>query len=911
MSVVDSAPSPGTETIRTPDQRLRVFVSSTLKELAAERAAAQEAVAGLRLAPVLFELGARPHPPRDLYRAYIDQSDVFIGIYGGEYGWVAPGMAISGLEDEYILAAGKPRLIYVKSVAERDPRLRDLLARIAEEGTVSYKRFATAGELRELIGDDLALLLTERFQARNTKQIPETEYCHLPSYPTRIIGREHDLEEVVDLLARSDVRLVTLTGPGGTGKTRLAVEAAWKLCRRSSCTAHFVSLADVSDPALVPTTIGSALGVREAGGVPYMETLKSELHGREMLVVIDNFEQVVAAAGVLSELVRDVGDLKLLVTSREALQIYGEREFRVTPLSVPGEQESFEAVTSSHGVQLFVERGSAVRPGFMLDAQNADAVREICMRLDGLPLAIELAAARVRVLSPEAIRDRLSGHLDILQSGGRDRPQRQKTMQAAIEWSYDLLDENERVLASRLAVFAGGFSLPSAEAVCNPANELGVDTLDAIASLAAKSLLQTAQSSDGHPRFTMLEVIRFFALDRLAGRGELELLRDRHCGHFADMAARNERTLVEARSDAARRRLDEEYANMRDALAWALECAGQDRGASAWIDALLGYLFFYWYVSGRLSEGRQWSEQAVRTTERLGRADAHAMALFALGSMAMWQGDFERGRASLTAAVAILRETGNDHRLSVTLMLLGVNGINQGRAEAAKRDLEEALSLFRAEDDRASCAIALTHLGDVASEEGNNTAAREYFEEGLQNQRAIGAEWPAALLLNNLGGLARAEGDYETARRHYSEALRVFESSNSVGDLARCRHSLAYVALRTGDIDRAKELFCGSLSAFRDLGNRRGIGECLLGLAAVSIAMSDGATAARLIAASERVLAEAGAGLWPADAIERERDLGMLNQLLAQEDVEREMSEGRQLSIDDAAALACAQRKGA
>src|SRR5215831_11868041 len=417
-----------TDVIRTPDQRVRVFVSSTLQELAAERQAVRDAVTRLRLVPVMFELGARPHPPRPVYRAYLAQSQVFVGIYWQSYGWVAPGEQVSGLEDEYELSAGLPRLVYVKAPApDREPRLAALLARIRDEGGISYKAFADAAELQRLVEDDLAVLLSERFEMTQLGGDAAEGALLAGAVPvpaTPLLGREQEAAAIEDLVVREGVRLVTLTGPGGVGKTRLMLEAARRLGPGFADGVRFVELAAVSAADLVAPAIAAGLGLNTSAG-QLTADLESYLRPRRLLLAVDNFEQVIAAAPLLAGLLAAAPGLVMLVTSRAVLRLSGEHEFAVPPLPVPpaGAAPDLEELRRYASVDLFTERARAAAPGFELTGGNAGAVAEICRRLDGLPLAIELAAARVRLLPPQALAARLDERFGLL-TGGGPRPAR-------------------------------------------------------------------------------------------------------------------------------------------------------------------------------------------------------------------------------------------------------------------------------------------------------------------------------------------------------------------------------------------------------------------------------------------------------------------------------------------------------
>lgn len=557
--------------IRTPDQRLRVFVSSTLGELADERQAARRSVEQLRLAPVMFELGARPHPPRALYRSYLDQSDVFVGIYWQRYGWVAPDMSISGLEDEYVLSEGMPRLVYVKRPApEMDPPLREMLSRLQGEDSTSYKPFADAAELERLLVDDLAVLLTERWDGVQPDGGAAAPRTNLPTPASELVGREEALAAIRSLLVESECRLVTLTGPGGAGKTRLAIEAARPLVGSFEDGVFFVDLAEHRTPESAYAAIVDGIPMDTAGEDPPLEILKRVLRDRRTLLVLDNFEQVTAAAAGIAEILEHCERVHVLTTSRAALNLRGEHRVPVAPLSLPAPDVALrsEDALSYEAVRLFRDRAAAVRADFAVTDANVADVVAICERLDALPLAIELAAARVNVFSVDELRSRLDASARVLESRAHDLPERQHTLRRTIEWSYDLLDDAERTLFRLLAVFSDA-RLADVEATAHRVPSLAIDVIDTLARLVDKSLVGSTSGAEGRPRFSMLQTIRDYATEKLDSDTELaDSVRRAHAEHYGEVAGGLRESARELGRDAVVATLAAELGNLRTAWSY-------------------------------------------------------------------------------------------------------------------------------------------------------------------------------------------------------------------------------------------------------------------------------------------------------------------------------------------------------
>jgi predicted ATPase len=848
--------------IRTPDQRLRVFVSSTLQELAAERTAARQAIERLRLAPVLFELGARPHPPQDLYRAYLDQSHIFVGIYWQKYGWVAPDMTISGLEDEYNLSGRKPKLIYIKSPApERELRLNDLLDRIRADDRVSYKSFKSADELRDLIENDLALLLTESFEA---PQLPDRSALPaaapaapaLPLPPPALVGRQHELAEICRLLTRDDTALLTLTGSGGTGKTRLALQAALDL-QSDFDGVYLVSLAGVTDARLVLPTLAQALGIPEPTQRTFLEVLVEQLRDRHLLLVLDNFEHVISAAPDIAALLQGCTHLHVLVTSRTPLRVRGEKELPVPPLALPDRAHLPElaALSQYAAVELFIQRARDVMPSFTVTNETAPAIAEICHRLDGLPLAIELAASRIKLLSPQSLLNRLSHRLDTLTGGARDLPERQRTLRSAIDWSYSLLDEPARLLFRRISVFAGSWTYDTAEAVVNADQALGYDVFDELETLIDNSLLQSREA-DGELRFSLLETIREYADEKLAASGEADRIRAAHAAHFAALAAQAEPALMGPAQAQWLDRLELERDNVRAALAWYAE-HDLERGLKLAAD-----LYRFWEMHSHFAEGRHWLQTFID------RSDAPTV---------------ERGRA-LNAAGAL-----SDY---------------QGDYLTARRCFEACLAIFQALGDRRRVAAALNNLAMVSTFQLDFDTARRLYEDSLVIKREFGDIWPIANALDNLSQTSMYQHDYAAALAYAEEALGLFRQSEDPTGVAISTGNVGDALLHLDRRDEARVALRESLIRLTEIGEKDGVADGLERLASLALHEEQPQRAAGLFAAAGALRRAIGTVPVPPDRAELEANITAVRARLEAAEFDRAWQAGQALSLEQAVELA-------
>ena len=639
--------------------------------------------------------------------------------------------------------------------------------------------------------------------------LPERGWgVRLPVPLTSFVGREREVAAVSDLLRRDAVRLVTLTGPGGAGKTRLALRVGEELVPHYADGVVFVSLASVSDAAFVLPGVAQALGVRKARSPALIERLAAALGERQLLLVLDNFEHVVEAGPAVAELLGRCAGLKALMTSRTLLRVSGEQDYPVPPLPVPELGSSPERLAEAAAVRLFAERANAADPAFALTAENAPTVAEICHRLDGLPLALELAAAKVRLLPPAELLVRLDTRLPLLTGGARDGPARLRTMRDAVAWSYDLLGPGQQVLFRRLAVFVGGFELEAAEAVVGRDYARDGDLFSGVEALLEQSLVRRLLAVGAPPRFAMLETVREFGLELLAAGGESEELRAAHAAWYLGLAEQAEQELLGPRPEAWLARLAADHGNLVAALSRFADC-----GDAVGLARLSGSLGEYWYASGRWAEGRAWLERALAEAANL-REPALAKALVAAGCIAHYQGDDARAVPLLEQGRELLRRAGDDWEEAYAQYLLGVAAEDRGDYGTATELLAEAMRRLRAMGDATNAAYAEAHLGTVALGEGDPRQAAAHGEAARALATEAGCRDASAVAVLLLGEAARDSGDLETAASHYGDYLQWATrqratpeyAHGATEELARLVGSVAVLAAERGEAERAARL---------------------------------------------------------------------------------------------------------
>jgi len=854
--------------IRTPDQRLRVFVSSTLTELAGERVTVARAISALGLTPVMFELGARPRPPKELYRAYLAQSHIFIGLYWQQYGWIGPGMDISGLEDEYRLSRSIPRLLYVKTPApEREARLTAMIGELEAEGRVSYRTFRSPRELGRLVRNDLAVLLSERFAAGDSgadrssspsatsgRRVPRS----LPMASTSLIGREHDIAGVCRLLETPGVRLVTLTGPGGIGKTRLAVAVGARLEDRYPQGATFVPLASIAQPGLVLPHVAAALGVSIEGTRQPAEVVAERIAETPTLLVLDNLEQVINVGPKLDQLLARCEELKMLTTSRTVLRLRAEHEYAVGPLTVPtfAGRPPIEELALLPAVQLFVDRARTVRRDFALTEDNALAVAEICRRLDGLPLAIEIAAARIRLLTPDALLARLGGSLQALGTGPADLPERQRTLRATVEWSIGLLDEAERQMLATLSIFVEGWTIEAAVHVSGLPEQRTLDLLDALAGHSLVGIDMTG----GGPRFRMLASIRELAAERLAAGADRADVERRHAEYFRVLVENADWPTERQAEWAERLRIEE--GNLRIAVRWFFT------HDIAPLPHMFRILWLFWQMCDRILEGRAWIRELLMRADEL---DEHAQVELLL----------------LSAVTAV--EVGDDDGA-----VAAFEGLERLDGRIADPYLESAARL------------AVSWIRPIVDDFDGALEAAQAALDGFHRQNEPFTAWAAL----TVGLLELRLGRHEAARAHLDETRELGGRFGNRWLASVARTQLTSLAVRTGHLDEARALLVESMVASEDTAiSIQTLTFCLIAFAELALEVGDPRQAALALGAADGLRQRAGLRAWPSTRRGEAELAARVAGQLGPQDFQKDFAAGSRFNGPDAIALVRANRE--
>ncbi|HKM46371.1 MAG TPA: protein kinase [Terriglobales bacterium] len=747
-----------------------------------------------------------------------------------------------------MLAAPPPFLWIVERCLAKDPK----------------ERYASTQDLAR----DLAAV-RDRLAETSTRP-SESRPNNLPVQRTAFIGREHEATVLRQLLSRVDVQLVTLTGPGGIGKTRLALQVAGDAAGEFPGGVCFVPLSAVSDGALIASTIAQALGVRETGNQSSQESLKEYVSGLDqpMLLLLDNFEHLVSAAPVITQLLTTGPKLKVAVTSQAPLHVYGEHEFPVPPLALPDLKSipPLEVLSRLPAVALFVERAQAVKREFALTKENAPAVAAICARLDGLPLAIELAAARIKLLPPSAMLARLESRLNLLTGGARDLPTRQQTLRSTVDWSHGLLNAAEQSLFRRLSVFTGGCTLEGVEAVCDTKSDLGLDILDGMASMVDKSLAQQAEQVDAETRFLMLSTIREYALERLAESEDESATRRAHAAYYLVLAEEGAEDVV-AHPEWLDR-FEIEHDNFRTALDYLIRT-----GDAEWGLRLGAALFRFWETREHLTEGRDAMARVLALEGTAARPKLRARLSFAAAVLAGEQGDYVSARQLFEESLETCLELNDNRGVAVALNALAVNARDRGELAAASLLFERCAAIWKDLGDSADIARALSNLANVTKLQGEYERASSLYDECLTMFRKAGDDAGVAWTLNYQGDVAREKADVVAARSFCEQSLTAFRQLRDGWGIASALSDLASLSCDQGNDAEARRLYGESIQMFQELGHKRGIARVLECLAASAAAQSNAEQSLHLAGAAAALRQRLGAPLTPTEQPRLEKAL--------------------------------------
>jgi predicted ATPase len=836
---------------------------------------------------------ALPTPLRVRMGLHSGQADIRASDYFGPALNRAARLLAVGHGGQVLLSLATEQL--VREQLPPDAALRDL-------GTHRLKDLSLVERIFQLVAPDLPAT----FPPLNSLDARRT---NLPAQPTALIGREQEIAAIAALLRRTDVRLVTLTGPGGIGKTRLSFQLAAELIEDFPDGVYFVDLAPIREPILVISAIVQTLGLPEDGSQPLLAQLKEYLRDKHMLLLLDNFEQVLGAAPPLAELLSMAPRLKLLITSRESLRLRGEKDVMVAPLALPDRAAlpPFDQLSHYAAVALFIQRALDARSDFQVTNANAPAVAEICCQLDGLPLAIELAAAWVKLFTPEALLARLSSRLALLIGGPRDLPERQQTIRRTIAWSYELLNGDEQRLFQRLGVFVGGCTLAAASDVVSfevsgvheAADQL--KTLEGLAALVDKSLLRRSADGD-EPRFTMLETIREYALERLAEHGESRAIRQQHATYFLKFAeAYDPWPRLYAPPQAHwLARVDVEHENLRAALGWFAEQGEAECGVR-----LAGALVGFWADHFHWDEGRAWLEAALAQSGIVS-VEARAKAVLGTSWLAGRLGDSITARAYAEEGLALFRGLSDKPAIGLALLWLGNSVLGKGEYALAHACAEECLAVFQELSDQWGRALALTLLGNIAVVQGDVAQAAIHNEEILSSFRQIGDKRGIGEFLLNKGYFAQLRGEWVQAVACYAESLVIFRELGAKEMIAVDLHNLGGAVLHQGDARQAAAYFVEGMTLSREIGARYGIAMNLAGMAGVAAAQGQPERSARLFGVADALFNAIGIPVDLADRREYDRNREIARPQLSEEAFAAAVAQGHAMTQEQAVAEALA-----
>jgi non-specific serine/threonine protein kinase len=718
----------------------------------------------------------------------------------------------------------------------------------------------------------------------------------VPTTFTSFIGREQDVAAIETMLLRPEVRLLTLAGIGGIGKTSLALQIARHMRSLFADGVCFVGLVSTSDAALIPSIIAEKLGIQQVDSLPIFEQVKVFLYDKQLLLILDNFEQLITAASLVEDLLAACPALKIIVTSRTVLRLRAEFEYQVVPLTLPDLERSPNdtGIGQSTAVALFVQRAQMVNPNFQLTQTNSRTIAEICVQLDGLPLAIELAAARSRLLPPQALLSRLSQRFEVLTGGAVTLPLHQQTLRNTLKWSYDLLDANEQRLFRRLAVFERGWTYEAAEALRNANREVQHDlqTLDDLASLIDKSLMRQIEHEGTEPRFLMLRTVREYGLERLRESGEEDLIRLAHAEYYLALVEEAEPHLKDAQQLLWLRRLDREQENLRAALSWLI---AHEKAEIAL--RFCGALWWFWQMRGYWSEGRRWLKTVLALSEAGERTVMRAKVLSATGELAADQGDLQEARLLLNESVMLCQELDDDHELVRPMSTLGRVMVGQGDHTAAASLLKECITLCRKSGSTWELSRSLLTLGYIGWLDGDLKQAIALTQESLILARELGDKAQIAHALNNLGHIFWSQGDLRQARVYAEEGLMLLRETGAKSLLFSILETLGSILLSQGDFEQAKALYTEGLTLGKELGNETQIAWQLMGLAKVAVAKNQLRYATRLYSAAEARF-DVNKELSPKELEDYGRTVGSVQTRLGEQVFAAAWNEGHMMALE-------------